>query len=418
MQTLLFLAHRIPYPPNKGDKIRSFHLLKRLTRNYRVYLGAFFDNIDDGHFASALRRMCQEVCLVHLKPQFCKWGSLTGFATGEPLSLPYYRDRRMQRWVDRILERHNIDRVFVFSSTMAQYVPDKKTLHRVIDFVDVDSEKWRHYARHHRWPMSGLYRREAQRLLRHERRVAAEFDVSLFVTPEEAALFRRLAPAVAPRVVHLGNGVDGDYFSPRWTYSNPYPAEQKILVFTGAMDYWANGDAVRWFARHVFPAIKARVPDARFYIVGARPPEAVRCLTALEGVRVTGTVQDIRPYLAHAHTAVAPLQVARGLQNKVLEAMAMARPVLATPAAMEGIRDSSELEALVSGDPNVLAQRAIALLTEGEYSEYGTLGREIISRHYDWPEQLRPLDSLLGEGPRKKEEGPVGGEKLANPAVG
>lgn len=417
MQPLLFLAHRIPYPPNKGDKIRSFNLLKQLTQDYRVCLGTFIDDLDDEYYVPTLQDMCQEVYLVHLKPRLHKWKSLSGLITDEPLSLPYYRDNKMQSWVDQKLERNNIRQVFVYSSPMAQYVQSHPGLRRVIDFVDVDSEKWRHYAQHHRWLMSWLYRREAQKLLHYERRIAAEFDVSLFVTQEESALFRRLAPEVAQRVAHLGNGVDSDYFSPHRTYPNPYPAGQKILVFTGAMDYWANGDAVRWFSQKIFSSIKAQVPDARFYIVGARPPEAVRRLAALEGVEVTGAVKDIRPYLAHACAAVAPLRVARGLQNKVLEAMAMARPVLATPAAMEGIQEASKLRELVSDEPDVLAQQAVKLLKKGGHDEYGRWGRDIVSRCYDWREHLKQLENLFEKRPQKIGIEPIEVKEIINSPI-
>ncbi len=418
MQALLFLAHRIPYPPNKGDKIRSFNLLKQLTQDYRVYLGAFIDDLEDRCYASTLQDLCQEAYLVPLKPRLRKWKSLSGLITGEPLSLPYYRDGSMQSWVRQTLEQHNICQVFVYSSTMAQYVYHKDECHRVIDFVDVDSEKWRHYAQHHRGLMSWLYQREAQRLLNYERRIAAEFNASLFVTEEEAALFRWLAPEVAGQVMHVGNGVDSDYFSPHRIYPNPYPAGQKVLVFTGAMDYWANGDAVRWFVHKVFSSIKAQVPNACLYIVGARPPEAVRRLAEREGVQVTGAVKDIRPYLAHACAAVAPLRVARGLQNKVLEAMAMARPVLATPAAMQGIQGASKLRKLVSDEASVLAQRGIELLKEEDYGDYGRMGRELVSRYYDWQEQLKPLDRLFREGLRKKEKKLSEAEELINSAIG
>lgn len=404
VKQLLFLAHRIPYPPNKGDKIRSFNLLKQLAKDYRVYLGAFVDDADDWRHESALQEICEEVCLVNLRPSFRKLRSLSGLITREPLSLPYYRDGRMQAWVDQKLGHDKIHQLFVYSSTMAQYVQNinDHELHRVIDFVDVDSEKWRHYAQHHPWPLSWIYRREGEKLFNYERKVAAEFDASLFVTPEEAALFRRLAPEVAERVTDMGNGVDTDYFSHWEAYPNPYPVGERVLVFTGAMDYWANGDAVNWFVREVFASIKAQVPYARFYIVGTRPTEAVQRLATVEGVQVTGAVKDIRPYLAHACAAVAPLRVARGLQNKVLEAMAMARPVLATPAAMEGIRSDSKLMELVSDDPSVLVQRAIAFLKDEESSEYGKLGRDMVSRYYNWHEHLKQLENLLEGRPQKK----------------
>jgi sugar transferase (PEP-CTERM/EpsH1 system associated) len=302
-----------------------------------------------------------------------------------------------------------IERALVFSSAMAQYVrrPPHDRLRRVMDFVDVDSAKWAMYADSKPWPLSWIYRRESRRLLAFERAVAREFAASVFVTTEEAALFLRLAPDVpADRVIAVANGVDTDYFNPDRVYPNPYPAEERVLVFSGAMDYWANEDAVDWFARTVFSAIHRAAPDSRFYIVGARPTAAVRQLAALPGVHVTGTVPDVRPYIAHAGVSVAPLRIARGVQNKVLEAMAMSKPVLATAAALEGIAPSQpfnpsapilsreggrreELGILVADDPTELVRQALALLADGaEAKRRGRCGREWVLRYYDWDGSL------------------------------
>jgi len=283
---------------------------------------------------------------------------------------------------------------------MAQYVlGDRgKPLHRVIDFVDVDSQKWHEYGQRMSWPMSWLYGRESHAMRRFERDVAAQFDACVFVTKEEADLFRSIAPDLSGRLTEISNGVDKEYFSPSRTYENPYPAAGKVLVFTGAMDYWANADAVAWFAREVLPLVRARVTEARFFVVGARPVEIVRRLAALPGVHVVGAVEDIRPYLAYAQAAVAPLRVARGIQNKVLEAMAMARPVVATPAAMEGLRQPEGLERFVAEDPEIFAARCAELLMADadELNSLGMRGRELVSRHYDWEAHLKRFDDLLG----------------------
>lgn len=401
MQDLLFLVHRIPFPPNKGDKVRSFNLLRYLSQHYRIWLGAFVDDPEDWRHLDEVRRFCAEVHCVPLDPRWAKLRSLRGLMRGEPLSLPYYRDARLQSWVDRVLAEHHIKRALAFSSAMAQYLrgPRYQRLRRVMDFVDVDSAKWAQYAAGKPWPLSGVYRREGRVLLDYERTVATEFAASVFVTDEEAALFRRLAPAVAPaRVTAIANGVDMDYFNPDRDYPNPYPADEQTLVFTGAMDYWANVDAVNWFARAVFPEILRAVPNSRFYIVGARPTAEVQQLAALPGVRVTGTVPDVRPYLAHAHLAVAPLRIARGVQNKVLEAMAMAQPVVATPAAMEGILPCPDLQESAADDPATLAQRALALLADpAQREQRGRAGRDWVLRHYHWERNLSRI-SLLLEG--------------------
>jgi sugar transferase (PEP-CTERM/EpsH1 system associated) len=405
MHELLFLSHRIPYPPNKGDKIRSYHVLKRLARDYRVHLGAFVDDADDWRHLPELEKLCASVCLVPLHPLKGKLRSLSAFVSGEPLTLPYYRSIRLARWVRRHLASGTVQRAFVFSSAMAQYLVGADGMRRVLDFVDVDSEKWRQYAGSHRFPMNAVYRREAETLLGFEREQAMHFDASLFVTEAEAALFRRLAPEAGARVGVIENGVDGDYFSPHRDYPDPYAPGAQVLVFTGAMDYWANVDAVRWFAHEVFPAVRARASQAEFHIVGARPTEAVRRLGGQEGVRVTGAVDDMRPYLAHARAAVAPLRIARGVQNKVLEAMAMAKPVLATPQAWDGLRACPELQGLITEDPEVMASRAVDLLS-GETREYGERGREFVLQHHDWQKNLDRLVPLI-EGKAASVEAPV-----------
>lgn len=420
MHDLLFLVHRIPFPPNKGDKVRSFHLLRHLAQHYRVWLGTFVDDPDDWQHVDEVRRFCADVYCAPLDPRRTKLWSLRGLATGEPLTLPYYRHAGLQAWVDQVVTAQGIERALVFSSAMAQYLrrPPQDRLRRVMDFVDVDSAKWAQYADGKRWPLSWIYRRESQRLLAFERAVAREFAASVFVTADEAALFRQLAPEVpAERVLAVSNGVDTDYFSPERHYPNPYLAKERVLVFTGAMDYWANVDAVEWFARTVFPEIHRAAPDSRFYIVGARPTTAVQELAALPGIHITGTVPDVRPYIAHAAFSIAPLRIARGVQNKVLEALAMGKAVLATSAAMEGIGPSqlssnptttllqpsdrsfekAELEGvLVADDPAELVQQALALLDNSVATEKtGRSGREWVLRYYDWDGNLSRIVPVL-----------------------
>lgn len=397
MQHLLFLAHRIPYPPNKGDKIRSFHLLRHLALRYRLHLGAFIDDAADWQHVETVKAYCASTRFVRLDSLPARLRSLPALATTRALSQDYYRHAGMSDWVAQTLSAAPISRALVFSSVMAQYAQDPRLTRRVIDFVDVDSDKWAQYAQKKPWPMSWLYRREGRCLLDYERKVAASSDVSLFVSQAEAALFRRLAPESAQRIGHLNNGVDLDYFSPAHAFDNPYDEPSQVLVFTGAMDYWPNIDAVQWFAQAIFPQIRARQPQARFVIVGSRPTAQVQALAQLPGVTVTGTVADIRPYLAHARCAVAPLRIARGIQNKVLEAMSMRIPVLATPQAFEGIAATPGRDLLVADGAQALAEAALGLLRDerGAARELAAHGRRLIEQHYAWPQQLAVLDALL-----------------------
>src|SRR3569833_3272988 len=313
MKELLFLAHRIPYPPNKGDKLRSFNLIKQLGRDYRVHLGAFIDDAHDWKYVDALRAMRGECHFVPLDPPLVLLCCLSALFGGRPLSLPYYRDAGMMRWVQGILRERPVWLVLVYSGPMAQYVERTDTdVRRVMVFVVVVSVLWWLFAVSRRWPLCWVYWREARTLLRYERRIAAAFDASVFVSDSEAALFRRLAPECTPRVWGIHNGVDTAYFDPAQTFAAPYPLYEKPIVFTGAMDYWANVEAVVWFARKVLPIVREADEEARFYIVGARPAAEGKELRRLPGVVVVGAVEDIRPYIAHAALAVAAEGIGRG----------------------------------------------------------------------------------------------------------
>jgi len=395
MEDLLYLTHRIPYPPNKGDKIRSFHLLRHLSQKYRVHLGTFVDDEADWQHVDATKAFCGESYFTRLNPSIARLHSLSGLLTGKPLTLPYYSNSGLQHWVDDLLAKHPVRRILVFSSAMAQYVRQAEGKRRVIDFVDIDSDKWNQYANSKHWPLSWLYRREGKLMLRYEREIAQEFDASLFVSREEAGLFRKLAPESAPKTDFFSNGVDADHFSPEREYLNPYQEGEQALVFTGAMDYWPNVDAVRWFAEDIFPAVHAAQPQARFYIVGSRPSAAVRELARLPGITVTGTVADIRPYLAHALLAVAPLRIARGLQNKVLEAMAMAKTVVASHQAAEGIQAKQGIELQIATDPEEFGRKILMLLGDKACQDIGKAARARILEDYDWDSSLAKLDTLL-----------------------
>ncbi|OOG21964.1 sugar transferase [Thioalkalivibrio denitrificans] len=395
MKDLLYLVHRIPFPPNKGDKIRSFNLLKHLAGRFRVHLGSFVDDPHDWRYQDEVAAYCESLCLLPLNPRRARLRSVAGLLSGVPLTVPYYADRRMALWVSETLER-GVDHALVFSAAMAQYLPrEQEQLHTVIDFCDVDSDKWRQYAQGHRFPMNWVYRREARTLLGFERRLASACDASVFVSEQEAKLFRELAPESSARVHAIDNGVDTDYFSPERDYPDPYKGKGAALVFTGAMDYWANVDAVTWFAKEVFPRVRAARSDARFVIVGARPTPEVRRLEEQPGVHVTGAVQDVRPYLAHARAAVAPLRIARGVQNKVLEAMAMGRPVVATPQALDGLRDCPEMRWLVAEAPADLAKLCLQTLEDGDSAGHGAKGRACVLAHYSWAEHMDRLMALL-----------------------
>jgi sugar transferase (PEP-CTERM/EpsH1 system associated) len=397
---ILFLAHRLPYPPDRGDKIRAWNFLSHLTARHPVHLGCFVDDPRDFEHLDAMRERCAGAYFARLNRRTAGLRCVGGVLRGVPLTVPYYRDRGLQAWVDEVLRRAAPKTAFVYSSAMAQYVMDAdagpaRPVRRVMDFVDVDSDKWRQLATMSPWPRSWVYRREAQKLLAFERRVAGLFDSSLFVSGQEAGLFRRLAPECNGKVHHVLNGVNHEFFSPELRFDNPFPARRNVLVFTGVMNYQPNVDAVVWFARRVLPRLRQSGLDPRFVIVGRDPQPEVRSLEDLPGVEVTGRVDDVRPYLAHADIVVAPLRVARGIQNKVLEAMAMAKPVVVTPQALEGIEAAGDREVAVAEDESFFADHVLRLIGSEEGAAMGRRARQRVIADYSWAPSLRRLDSIV-----------------------
>ena len=396
MANLLYLVHRIPYPPNKGDKVRSYHILKHLAARHRVFLGTFADDPDDLQHVARLRELCAELRVIELSPRLARLRSVSGFAANEPLSVAYYRNAELARWVDSTLAKEAIDACIVFSSAMAQYVAGADAPRTVlIDFVDVDSAKWVQYADSRWWPLSWVYRREGSRLLAFERAAADRATRAFFVTDAEADLFRRLAPGCVGRIETIGNGVDTEQYAPSQALPSPFAAGSLPVVFTGAMDYWPNVDGVRWFAEEVLPRVLDALPSAHFTIVGMRPTAAVKALASAH-VTVTGTVPDVRPYLQHAAVVVAPLRVARGIQNKILEAMAMARPVVATDACGAGIDAVNGRHFVTAHDAATMAGAVVSLLRDGEGARMmGNAARARIVARYTWAAQLRLLEEAL-----------------------
>ena len=398
MANVLYLVHRLPYPPNKGDKVRSYHLLKHLAARHRVFLGTFVDDPDDEVHLPTVHAMCAGMHASRLRPRWAKVRSLTGLVTGAALGLGYYRDARLAAWVGELQATTSIDATVVFSSTMAQYAPQSRRDGEpplLVDFVDLDSAKWAQYAERHTWPLSWIYAREARLLLAYERALAVRAQRSFFVTEKETQLFRDAAPECAGAVEAMGNGVDAEFFAPQPDRASPFPAGELPVVFTGAMDYWPNVDAVCWFVADVLPALRTAWPALRFYVVGRSPSPEVQAL-ASEAVVVSGTVPDVRPYLQHAAVVVAPMRIARGVQNKILEAMAMARPVVAAAGCVDAV-DAVRGNELLAAETAEEYQAAIgALLEQPERAAtVGAAGRQRVVRQYSWAAHLQTIDKYL-----------------------
>jgi sugar transferase (PEP-CTERM/EpsH1 system associated) len=301
----------------------------------------------------------------------------------------------MREAVAAVLARHEIDAIYVFSSQMAQYLPDRTRAKVVMDFVDMDSAKFAAYAETSWGPMRWMLAREARLMTAFETKVAGRADASLFVSEAEAGLFRKRTGAERVRVVE--NGIDTDFYDPEACFERIGSAGPAI-IFSGQMDYRPNVEAAVWFAQAILPRVRAVHPDARFVIVGRNPTEAVRTLARLPGVSVTGEVADVRGWLAAASVIVAPLKLARGIQNKVLEGMAMARPVVASAAAAQGIDHGGTIR--VGAGAGEIAEAVNALLSDGAAAaQLGMRARRQVQQRYGWPARLAVLDEVLGIAP-------------------
>jgi sugar transferase (PEP-CTERM/EpsH1 system associated) len=398
---ILLLTHRLPYPPNKGDKIRTFNVLDYLAARHEVHLACPVDDPADLTFVPELQRRCAGVLAVRIDGRSKVSAGLRALASGSSITVQHFHASALQRRIDEFLDTHEVDAVFCCSSPMAEYVFRSRHASgklrraiRLMDLIDVDSFKWKQYAERSGVPQRWVYAYEARKLAAYERRIAASFDHLFLVSAQE----RDYMPGGA-RTDHLrafSNGVDLEYFSPR-----ARPAAANTLVFTGVMDYWPNVQGVQWFADAVLPRIRATLPEVRFVIVGSKPAEAVRRLAERAGIEVTGFVDDVRTYLESAAVCIVPLKVARGLQNKVLEAMAMGKAVVCTSQALEGIRASVGQDVLVADDEAEFARLVVSLLRSPQRADdIGRNARRSMEQSYSWEANLRPLDGLLEGGPR------------------
>lgn len=398
MAEILFLVHRAPWPPDRGDRIRSWHMFEALARLAPVHIAALADNEADAAvawdrmaplcktLAIEVRNVSRPVALTH------------AVLRGEPVSNRLFRNAALAEHVGALLALGTVTHIVAFSGQMAQYLPPDFAGPVLMDFVDVDSAKFATYAEQDkRQPLSWVHAREAKKLGAFEAKVARAVDASLFVSEAEAALFRQRSGLAADKVCALENGIDTARFDPALPFDEVGAGEGPLMVFTGQMDYRPNIDAVHWFVADSLPLVRKAHADARFAIVGRAPTEDVRALGALPGVIVTGEVPDVRPWLAAADAVVAPLLLARGVQNKLLEAMAMARPVVASAAASTGIDAVPGEHLLVADDAEAMAASVVQLLDDrAGAAKMGAAARERMIARYGWDARLAPLAKLLG----------------------
>jgi sugar transferase (PEP-CTERM/EpsH1 system associated) len=390
---ILLVTHRVPFPPDKGDRIRTFHLLRFLADHGRVHLASLSDEPLKARTASALATLCHRVVIVPIG-RFHRLRGLRSLAFGGTISAGVFRSRRLKEIIQSWAAETSFHSAVASASSVAHYleIPNLARARRVVDLVDVDSQKWRDYAAVSRMPMSWIYGMESRRLRRLERSICNWASAVTLVSERESQLLRENAST--PNIYTVTNGVDLEYYEPAAGGS------ESGCVFVGALDYMPNVEGICWFARSVWPNVRQWRPEARLAIVGRKPVAAVQDLKAIPGVDVIGQVPDVRPYLASSAVVIAPLRIARGLQNKVLEAMAAGKPVVASPAALAGFGDRPDLPAWAASD----AAEWVAILTNllvdpAKRRQLGEAGRVFAETYHNWNSCLEPFSDLLGLRP-------------------
>ena len=389
---ILFIVHRIPYPPNKGEKLRSFWELKELAKRSDVDLFAFYDDPEDARYANELRRYCQRVYLEKLLYLSSRWNAVKALASGKPLSVGFFCSQKMAQRISQALRSNRYDRILVVSSSMAQYVEEAEPV-KILDLVDVDSDKWSQYAERQPWPGRWLWREEARRLSAYESKLVRDFAATLVCTDAEAALLR--SKAGQGNIQVLQNFLDITKYDPRRvSLCEKVRHWQPYIVFSGSMDYFPNIDAARYFAHDVLPLVRREIPEAHFVIAGRNPHPSILKLSSRPEVQLTGSVADIKPYICGAAVAVAPMRIARGVQNKVLEALAAGVPVVTTSIAAKALPDSLQSLLSVADEPHEFAAAVTRVVQHGGPVSSSSM-RAALRDHMETQDLPRHLERLL-----------------------
>jgi sugar transferase (PEP-CTERM/EpsH1 system associated) len=405
---ILFLCHRLPYPPKRGGKIRPFNMIRHLSRRHEVTVATVARSAAEVAEGQDLRKYCHELHVGQI-PTYAGWGRFGLYtATTYPATFGYFYSPALDRTVQTLLATRDFEAIFVHCSSMGPYVARHRGCRKILDYGDADSEKWLEYARASRFPLSLGFALEGRKVRRYERWLAEGFDACSVNAPREREV---LGQYVDKPIYVFPNGVDLDYFRPQ---REGGPASPARVVFTGNMSYKPNVEAVGDFVSRILPRVWARRPETEFYIVGMDPSPAVRRLADGRRIVVTGRVDDVRPYFDAATVAVAPLRIARGLQNKVLEAMAMRVPVVASPAAFNGINAEAGRDVLVADDPESFSRGGVSLVDDPLLRDrHAAAARTCVERNHDWARILDGLERLVTEGPRPRAEGLPAGEDVA-----
>jgi hypothetical protein len=389
---IFFACHRFPFPPNRGGKIRPFNMIRHLSQRHEMFVASLAHTQQELDEGAGLKEYCVEI-YSEVLPEKLRWlQAIRALPTATPSSVAYFGSSRLRQKIKDGARKHSFDVVIVHCAFAAQYGVGIPAKFRLMDFGDLDSGKWLDYSEWRSFPLSWGFFFEGHKLRRYEKQIAAAFDYCTLTTQGELEEFKKLEVDRPYNVI--ANGVDGSYFQPN---GGP-PHAKPVVVFLGRMDYYPNIDGVLYFTESVFPTIRAAVPNVEFRIIGSNPSPAVQRLREISGVVVTGHVPDVRPFLKDAVVSVAPLRIARGTQNKILESMAMGLPVVTTPEAAKGIQAIPGEHVLVAADPTRFAAQIVEILANPQLRlDLSNAGREQVNSAHVWSRSMEVLDNILME---------------------
>lgn len=410
---ILFLTSRFPYPPFRGDKLRVFNFIRELSKKHQIILASFIEK-HELELVEELKPYCQRIETVLLDKKRSYLNCLLHLFSRTPFQVFYYHSPQMEEMVSKLVDEERPDLIHAHLFRMAPYVT-KHNVPRVLDLCDSIALNYERFLKYRRDLISPAYLVEKSKVRRYEGEILADFDRSLVVSPVDKKFLENLLPKMditqmdrrgfpaprkmdrrgfpAPQIEVVSNGVDLDYFKPMSAEKDPHR-----LVFTGTISYFPNYDGILRFHREIFPLIKEAIPDTELYVVGSGPPKQIRKLAQGDGVVVTGYVDDVRPYVSSSTVFVCPLRAATGLQNKILEAMAMGVPVVATPQALEGINAAPGRDIVVADNPNDFASEVIKLLKDAKLrEELSARGRAVVEERYSWQKTGETLNQIYKE---------------------
>jgi polysaccharide biosynthesis protein PslH len=384
---IFVLLSRVPYPLDKGDKLRAYHQINHLSQNHEVFVCCLTDSPVHQDAVSELSKICQSLVIIPLKKWQIYASLFLGMFSDKPFQVHYFFQKQAKRKIDEHLNQFQPDRIFSQLIRVSEYVKDRHEYIKVLDYMDALSKGVGRRVEKVNLFLRPFFRAEHRRLVAYENIIFEYFERKVIISKQDRNL---IFHPEREQIAIIPNGVDTDFFKPN------SPAEKSYdLAFHGNMGYPPNIDAALFLANEILPIVLKKLPKTKLLISGASPAEEIKSLES-ENIHVSGWVDDVRETYRSAKIFVAPMRIGTGLQNKLLEAMAMRLPCVTTTLANNALGALPEKEIMVAENANALAESMIDLLThEDKADALAEQGQAFILRNYDWKSKGEELEELI-----------------------